>query len=142
MATFNKYVQIGRVTLVAYGPDQGNLVVIIDVIDHNRALVDGPCTGVKRQALQFKGMHLTKFVIPVPRSARTCIIKKKWEKSGITEKWQETFWSKRLNDEKLKKNMNDFDRFKLMKAKQTRNRIINMEFGRLKNLARKQAAKK
>lgn len=34
--TFNKFVQIGRVAYVAYGPAKGNLVVIVDVIDSNK----------------------------------------------------------------------------------------------------------
>ena len=33
---FKRYVEIGRVALVNYGPDYGRLVVIVDVIDQNR----------------------------------------------------------------------------------------------------------
>eukprot|EP00951_Prasinocladus_malaysianus_P003678 scaffold26005_cov30-Prasinocladus_malaysianus.AAC.1 len=38
---FTRNVEIGRVALVNYGPDYGKLVVISDVLDHKRALVDG-----------------------------------------------------------------------------------------------------
>lgn len=31
-----------------------------------QALVDGPCSGVKRQAMPFKCMQLTDYVIKVP----------------------------------------------------------------------------
>lgn len=106
-----------------------------------QALVDGPCSGVARQAMPFKRLHLTKFVIDVPRSARSGVVRKKWEKSGVEKKWLETSWAKRLAAEKLRANMNDFDRFKLMKAKQTRNRIIHREFGKLKTAAKKAAKK-
>ena len=37
--------------------------------------------------------------------------------------------------------LNDFDRFKLMRAKQMRNRIVKAELGKLKKAARKAAAK-
>lgn len=43
---FKRFIEIGRVAYVAYGPSKGKLVVIIDVIDQNRVLVDGPCTAV------------------------------------------------------------------------------------------------
>lgn len=33
---FSRYVEIGRVALINYGPDAGKLVVITDVIDSNR----------------------------------------------------------------------------------------------------------
>ncbi|PQQ17246.1 putative 60S ribosomal protein L14 [Prunus yedoensis var. nudiflora] len=36
---FKRYVEIGRVALVNYGEDYGKLVVIVDVLDQNRALV-------------------------------------------------------------------------------------------------------
>ncbi|MGH0171249.1 UNVERIFIED_CONTAM: hypothetical protein FKN15_002680 [Acipenser sinensis] len=63
---FKRYVEIGRVAYVSFGPHAGKLVAIIDVIDQNRALIDGPCSGVKRQAMPFKCMQLTDFVIKVP----------------------------------------------------------------------------
>ena len=33
---FKRYVEIGRVALINYGPDCGKLVVISDVVDQNR----------------------------------------------------------------------------------------------------------
>jgi hypothetical protein len=33
---FKRYVEIGRIALVNYGPDCGKLVVISDVVDQNR----------------------------------------------------------------------------------------------------------
>lgn len=33
---FKRFVEIGRVALVNYGKEYGRLVVIVDVIDHNR----------------------------------------------------------------------------------------------------------
>ncbi len=39
---FTRNVEIGRLAMVNYGPDYGKLVVITDVLDHQRALVDSP----------------------------------------------------------------------------------------------------
>ena len=33
---FDKYVEIGRVAYIAFGPDKGQVVAIVDVIDQNR----------------------------------------------------------------------------------------------------------
>nr|XP_014343033.1 PREDICTED: 60S ribosomal protein L14-like [Latimeria chalumnae] len=62
---FKRYVEIGRVAYISFGPHAGKLVAIVDVIDQNRALVDGPCSGVRRQAMPFKCMQLTDFVIKI-----------------------------------------------------------------------------
>jgi len=41
-----------------------------------------------------------------------------------------------------RKNLTDFDRFKLMKAKQARNRLVMIEFGKLKKTAKTVPSKK
>ncbi|XP_064611234.1 large ribosomal subunit protein eL14-like [Liolophura sinensis] len=134
-----RLVEIGRVAFIAFGPDEGKLCVIVDVIDQNRALVDGPCSGVGRKSMNFKALNLTKFKIPILHSARTGTVKKAWEAKEITQKWEETTWAKKLAARERRTKLTDFDRFKLMKAKQARNRIINIEFGKLRKEARKKA---
>lgn len=58
---FTRFVEIGRVGLISYGPDMGKLCTIVNVIDHNRVLVDGPeeMTGVRRHELNLKRLMLT-----------------------------------------------------------------------------------
>jgi hypothetical protein len=36
---YKRFVQIGRVVLVSFGPDAGKLAVIVNVLDHNRVRV-------------------------------------------------------------------------------------------------------
>ena len=69
--SFKRFVEIGRIGLITYGPDAGKLCTIVDVIDNNRVLVDGPepITGVHRHALNIKRMQLTDFVIPAKLNA-------------------------------------------------------------------------
>merc|ERR1712038_606484 len=123
---YQKFVEIGRVAYIAFGPDEGKLAVIVDVIDQNRALIDGPCSGVARRQISFKYLHLTDYVIKIGNSARKASVMKAWAKAEITQK---------------RTLLTDFDRFKLMKAKQTRNRIINVEFKKLKAEAKKASPK-
>lgn len=68
--------------------------------------------------MNFKYLHLTKFHIKIPHGAREKTVKKAWAKSEIDKKWSETTWAKKLAAKKLRSNMGDFDRFRLMKAKQ------------------------
>merc|ERR1712121_265501 len=138
---FERYVEIGRVAYINYGKDKGKLVVIVDVIDQNRALVDGPCSGVLRQDINFKALHLTGLQVPIGHSARTGTVRKAWEKADITKKWQETTWAKKIAARERRAELTDFERFKLMKAKQARNRLINVEYGKLLKASKKAAPK-
>ncbi|WAR11387.1 RL14-like protein [Mya arenaria] len=118
-------VEIGRVAYIAYGDDKGKLCVVLDIIDQNRVLVEGPCTNVARKEFNMKAIQMTQFLLKIPHSCRQKVVRKAWEKEEITKK----------------ANLTDFDRFKLMKAKQCRNRIVNTEFGKLRKAAKKGAKK-
>ncbi|XP_063041409.1 60S ribosomal protein L14 [Engraulis encrasicolus] len=139
---FKRFVEIGRVAYVAFGPYEGKLVAIVDVIDQNRALVDGPCTGVKRQSMPFKCMQLTDYVIKVPHSARQKYVRRAWEKAEVDKKWAESSWAKKIEARQKRAKMSDFDRFKVMKAKKMRNKIIKVEVRKLQKAASKAAAAK
>ena len=47
--TFTKFVEIGRVARINFGPLEGKLAVIVDIISENRVLVDGQ--NIKRQVI-------------------------------------------------------------------------------------------
>nr|XP_048279881.1 60S ribosomal protein L14 [Myodes glareolus] len=132
---FRRFVEVGRVAYVSFGPHAGKLVAIVDVIDQNRALVDGPCTRVRRQAMPFKCMQLTDFILKFPHSARQKYVRKAWEKADINTKWAATRWAKKIDARERKAKMTDFDRFKVMKAKKMRNRIIKTEVKKLQRAA-------
>ncbi|XP_041376173.1 60S ribosomal protein L14-like [Gigantopelta aegis] len=138
---FERQVELGRVAFIAHGPDKGKLCTIVNVIDQNRALVDGPCTNVHRKDINFKALHLTQFTLRLGPGSRTRTVKKAWDKNQISEKWAQTTWAKKIENKNKKAAMTDFDRFKLMKAKQARNRMINIEYGKLRKTARKNPPK-
>ena len=64
--SFVRFVEIGRVCLITYGPDAGKLATIVNILDNNRVLVDGPMplTGVHRHAINLKRVQLTDIVVP------------------------------------------------------------------------------
>ena len=68
---YSRFVEVGRVALINYGPDAGKLCTIVDVVDQNKCLIDGPkkMTGVSRQVIPFKRIALTDFVCKIEKSA-------------------------------------------------------------------------
>ncbi|KAJ3333317.1 60S ribosomal protein L14 [Blyttiomyces sp. JEL0837] len=135
---FTKFVEVGRVVLVNYGPFAGKLAVIVDIVDHSRVLVDGPTTGVPRQVLSFKRLSLTDIVVKVPRTAGTVSVKKALEKQDLLGLWNKTAWAKKLAARDARSKLTDFDRFKLMVARKQKRAIVGKAFAKL----RKEALKK
>ncbi|XP_066998422.1 large ribosomal subunit protein eL14 [Anabrus simplex] len=135
---FKRFVETGRVAYVCDGPNKGKLCTIVDVIDQSRALVDGPETGVTRGQIRLNQLHLTKFRIQFPFTASTRIVRKAWKKGEVAEKWSSSLWAKKLDAKRKRSEMNDFDRFKLRKARQLRNKIRSQAYYRLKKRASKE----
>merc|ERR1711931_128066 len=133
---FEKFVEVGAVVYITLGHHKGKIAAIANVVDQNRILVDGPCTGVPRVAVNLKQVQLTKFRINIPFGYRTGGIKKVWEKEDVSAQWAATTWAQKIASKARKAQLTDFDRFKLMKIKQKRARIINAEVKRLKKEAK------
>ncbi|KAL2604849.1 hypothetical protein AAZV13_09G090000 [Glycine max] len=104
---FKRYVEIGRVAQINYDKEYGRLVVIVDVIDQNRALVDAP--DMVRSQVNFKRLSLTDIKIDIKR-----VPKKKDLVKAMEDK---SSWGRKLIVRKRRASLNDFDRFKIMLAK-------------------------
>ncbi|XP_032481393.1 LOW QUALITY PROTEIN: 60S ribosomal protein L14-like [Phocoena sinus] len=127
---FRRFVEVCWVAYVSFGSHAGRLVAIVDIIGQNRALADGPCTQVRRQAMPFKCLQLTDFTLKFPHGAREA-----WEKAGINAKWAATRWAKKIEAREKKARMTDFDRYKVTKARKMRNRLIKLEVKKLQKAA-------
>ncbi|MFH4974422.1 hypothetical protein AB6A40_001131 [Gnathostoma spinigerum] len=136
MVIYKRVVELGRIVFITNGKNAGKLAVIVDILDGNRALIDGPSSGVPRGVVNFKDLQLTKFVIKIRHGMRTKLVREAYDEAKINEQWEKTPWAKSIARKALKAKMTDFDRFKLMKAKQTRNRIIRNELGRVRKAVR------
>jgi large subunit ribosomal protein L14e len=66
---YNKFIQIGRVARINYGPLEGQLATIVDILNDKRVLVDG--THIQRQIIPVRRLQLTSQVIKIGRGART-----------------------------------------------------------------------
>jgi len=119
---FTRFVEIGRVCLVNYGPDEGKLATIIDVVDQNKCLIDGE--NIKRQIINYRRIALTDFTVKIARNARGKTLKAAWKKADIESKWAATSWAKKLVAKKKRASLTDFERFQVMKAKQQKAQIL------------------
>jgi len=133
MTVFKRYVEVGRVVLINFGPDSGKLATIIDIVDQNKCLIDGPedVTGVSRQVISFTRIALTDLVAKIQRNARQKTLKKAWTEGDILAKWEATSWAKKLSSKKKRANLSDFDRFKVMVAKKQKSAIIAKKMAEL-----------
>nr|ALS05104.1 60S ribosomal protein L14 [Centropages tenuiremis] len=134
---FKKFVEIGRVAYLADGPAKGKIAAIVNVIDQNKVLIDGPTSGVSRQAYALKQMHLTPLKVNFPFDAPTRVVRKELTAKKVDEKWAESSWAKRLENKAKRAAMTDFDRFKLRKAKNQKNKIITIALNGKKKELRK-----
>ncbi|XP_058799592.1 large ribosomal subunit protein eL14-like [Phymastichus coffea] len=139
---FERFVETGRVAYVSNGPHQGKLVTIVDIIDQNRVLVDGPTSNIPRDQMRLSDLHLTKFRIKFPFTANSTVVKKAWNDADIDGKWQQSMWARKVEAKKKRAELSDFDRFKLRRAKRTRNALRTSTFFRIKKKAKKEKCSK
>ncbi|KAF8654899.1 hypothetical protein AX16_003328 [Volvariella volvacea WC 439] len=120
-SNFKRFVEVGRVVLLNSGPSAGKTAVIAEIIDHNRAIIDGPTTGVPRQSFPYKHLSLTPLTVSnLPRAAGSGVIKKRLEKDGIDEKWAKSAWAQKRAALEKRRSLNDFGRFEVMLLKKQR----------------------
>ena len=104
------------------GEFSGKLAVVLDVIDLNRVLIQGP--QVPRQPFLIRHTNLTQFTIAVPRGARSKTMMKCWTEAGVEAKFASTGAAKKLARQEIRKNLTDFDRFKVMLAQKKKAHIL------------------
>ncbi|XP_014220371.1 60S ribosomal protein L14 [Trichogramma pretiosum] len=139
---FERFVQSGRVAYVSHGPHKNKLVAIVDVIDQNRVLVDGPASKIPRGQMSLSNLHLTKFRLKFPFTGSTRVVRKAWAAEKIDEQWKATVWAQKVAAKEKRAALSDYDRFKLRRAKRVRNAIRTEAFYRLKKAAKKAKANK
>ncbi|OXB57397.1 UNVERIFIED_CONTAM: hypothetical protein H355_009669 [Colinus virginianus] len=133
MPLFTRYYQPGRLCVIHYGPDTGKLCFVVDIINQSRVLVDGAgVTGVRRQSMPMQRIALTDHYVKVPRGVRSLTLKKAVEAGDILSKFNASSWGKKRQIREQRKNMTDFDRFKLMVIMKQRRRIMQQKLKSMK----------
>ena len=130
---FKRHVEVGRVVLINFGPEKGKLATIIDIVDQNKCLIDGPSdvTGVSRQVIGYGRIALTDLTVKIQRNARQKTLIAAWKEADTLATWEASSWAKKLSTKKKRANLSDFDRFKVMVAKKQKSEIIAKKMAEL-----------
>ena len=107
---------------INFGDDYGKVVVIVDIADANRVLVDGD--NFPRVLYPLKRLTLTKLVVPITRGSRTGTLTKACETFGLDKKWVETPTAKKIAQREKRANLTDYDRFKVMRQRKQRSHAV------------------
>merc|ERR1712194_542826 len=105
--------------------------VILDIMDSNKVLVDGPSSGIERGLMSLKHLSLTAIRCPVPRSVKTATLTKLMAKHEIEAKWGKTSWARKIKSAASRGNLSDFDRFKVMVLRKKRSAVVGKELAKL-----------
>mgnify|MGYP001123932901 CR=1 FL=1 len=117
-----RLVEVGRVVLVTKGSSAGKLAAIVEIIDQKRVLIDGPVSGVARQAIPLAKVTLTPLTISkLPRGSRSPTVAKRFKADEIAKKWAATSWAKNIARKERRAQLSDFERFQVLVYKKQRN---------------------
>ena len=120
---FKKFVEIGRVVVINYGPYAGKIAVIVDILNTTRVLVHGPKEGVRRQEISLRRITLTDFKLDIKRGIHKEALVKAITDYKLDDKFKESVYAKKIERRQKRANLTDFDRFKVMRLRQKRTAI-------------------
>lgn len=109
------------------------LCFVVDIINNTRILVDGAgVTGVKRQSIPIRRVALTDMRLRLPRGVRSTTLRKALEKEDVIKKFNETAWGKKRLAKQRRATLTDFERFKVMVARQQRAQAVRSKLSKRK----------
>ena len=117
---FRRFVEVGRVIIVNYGPLTGKLAVIVDILTTTKVIIQGHKGGVRRQELSLRRVTLTDYKIDIKRGAKREEVFKAIEDYKLEEKFKKSNLAKKNELREKRANLTDFDRFKVMRLRQKR----------------------
>ena len=117
---FKRFVEIGRVIIINYGPLTGKLAVIVDILTTTKIIVQGLKGGVRRQELSLRRVTLTDYKIDIKRGPKTAEVLKAIDDYKLEEKFKKSNFAKKSELRHKRANFTDFDRFKVMRLRQKR----------------------
>ena len=136
---FKRFVEVGRVIIINYGPLAGKLAVIVDILTTTKVIIQGLKGGVRRQELSLRRVTLTDEKINIKRGAKREEVFKAIEDYKLEDKFKESHYAKKLAIREKRANLTDFDRFKVMRLRQKR---AVLRHAATKGLKKKEGGKK
>ena len=117
---FRRFVEVGRVIVINYGPLAGKLAVIVDILTTTKIIIQGLKGGVRRQELSLRRVTITDYKINIKRGAKREEVFKAIDEYKLEEKFKNSTYSKKCELRQKRANLTDFDRFKVMRLRQKR----------------------
>ena len=117
---FRRFVEVGRIIVINYGPLAGKLAVIVDILTTTKIIIQGLKGGVRRQELSLRRVTLTDYKINIKRGAKREEVFKAIDEYKLEEKYKNSTYSKKCELRQKRANLTDFDRFKVMRLRQKR----------------------
>ena len=116
---------LGRVVYMTYGPLSGKIAVVVDIINQNRVVVDGPSLGVARQAVSVKRLTLTKFLLAgFKRTNTRGELKNQIETFDLLKRFSSCGIGKRMAQQQRRSELTDFERFKVLVLRRKLSRAV------------------
>ena len=119
---YNRFVQVGRVARINYGPQEGKLATIVDILTDKRVLIDGE--GISRQAIPVRRLQLTKQVLKVGRGIRTGKLSKLIAKENVQKTFNESSIGRAYASQSRRQELTDFERFKVLALRRRLSKLV------------------
>lgn len=119
---YNRFVQIGRVARINYGPLEGKLAVIADIVSDKRVLIDGP--GYKRQVIPISRLQLSKQVLKIGRGTTGGKLQKIFDKENVQKTYETSSIGKSYARQARRAELNDFERFKALTLRRKLSKLL------------------
>merc|ERR1711997_235760 len=114
---FEKFVSIGG---VVFSEAHQKPMAVVNVISLNRLLCDDGNCG--RFEVNVKNIKLTDLKVKISWGARPGTVKKAWAAANMNDEWAKTSIATGMATKARRANLTDFERYKLMRLRQARNR--------------------
>lgn len=103
-----------------------------------QALIDGAKTsGVPRQGISYAHVTLTPILIAkLPRGARSGTVEKYWKDAAVDNQWRASSWAKKIAAREARRQLSDFDRFKVMVLRKQRRYQVRKAFAKTRKDAK------
>ena len=114
--------EVGRVARINYGPQEGQLATIVDIITDKRVLIDGE--NIQRQSIPIRRLQLTKQVVKIGRGIRSGKLSKQIAKENVQKKFNESPIGQSYARQSRRQNLSDFERFKVLALRRRLSKLV------------------
>jgi large subunit ribosomal protein L14e len=126
VSNYKLFVEIGRAARIKNNVHKGEVVVIVDILDAHRYMVEGP--NVTRTMITSRNIELLNIVLNVPRGCSSEELRKAFTEQKLVEKYQQTGLYKRDQKAFKRANLTDFERFIVKTLKKQKKQLILKEY--------------